>query len=85
MHQFYITIHLSIYFSINFHLSIYLYKLKFENLTLAPIEKDLINLDLLTKNERQYLFAYHLNIYNKHSQFLNKNEKIWLAGFIQHF
>ena len=60
-------------------------KLKFENLTLAPIEKDLINLNLLNKIEKDYLFSYHLNIYAKHSQFLNKKEKIWLADFIQHF
>jgi len=31
-------------------------KLQFENLTLAPIEKDLINYDLLNKNEKNYLF-----------------------------
>ena len=35
-------------------------KLNFENLTLAPIEKDLINFDLLTHKEKNYLFQYHL-------------------------
>ena len=30
-------------------------KLGFENLTLAPIEKELINLNLLTKQEKNYL------------------------------
>ena len=35
----------------------------FENLTLAPIEKDLINYDLLNKSEKDYLFKYHLKIY----------------------
>ena len=43
----------------------------FENLTLAPIEKDLINYDLLTKNEKDYLFKYHLKIYATYSKFLN--------------
>jgi len=57
-------------------------KLQFENLTLAPIEKDLISYDLLNKNEKNYLFNYHLNVYTKHSKFLNKKEKKWLAGLI---
>ena len=57
-------------------------KLQFENLTLAPMEKDLINYDLLNKNEKNYLFNYHLNVYTKHSKFLNKKEKKWLAGLI---
>ena len=57
-------------------------KLSFENLTLAPIEKELINFNLLTKQEKNYLFNYHLKVYLKISPFLNKNEKKWLAGFI---
>ena len=57
-------------------------KLYFKNLTLVPIEKDLINFDLLTKSEKNYLFRYHLNVYEKHSKFLNRNEKKWLASFI---
>ena len=57
-------------------------KLQFENLTLAPIEKDLINYDLLNKNEKNYLFNYHLNVYTKHSKFLSKKEKKWLASLI---
>ena len=54
----------------------------FENLTLAPIEKDLINFKLLTNNEKNYLFKYHLNVYSKISKFLNTNEKKWLASLI---
>ncbi|WP_440681847.1 M24 family metallopeptidase [Candidatus Pelagibacter sp. HIMB1623] len=54
----------------------------FENLTLAPIEKDLINYNLLTKNEKNYLFKYHLEVYSKISGYLNSNEKKWLASFI---
>tara|TARA_B100000035_G_scaffold33644_1_gene25545 strand:- start:1088 stop:2785 length:1698 start_codon:yes stop_codon:yes gene_type:complete len=57
-------------------------KLLFENLTLAPIEKDLINFNLLTKNEKDYLFRYHLEVYSKISKFLNKNERKWLASII---
>jgi len=54
----------------------------FENLTLAPIEKDLINYNLLTKNEKDYLFKYHLKIYETYSKFLNLNERKWLASLI---
>ena len=54
----------------------------FENLTMAPIEKELINFKLLDKSERNYLFKYHLNVYAKISKYLNKNEKKWLASFI---
>ena len=57
-------------------------KLIFENLTLAPIEKDLINFDDLNTNEKNYLFNYHLEIYSKISKYLNKNERKWLASFI---
>jgi len=56
--------------------------LYFENLTLAPIEKDLINYDLLDKIEKDYLFKYHLNIYAEYSSLLNKNERKWLANLI---
>ena len=54
----------------------------FENLTLAPIEKELINYDLLNKLEKNYLFKYHLNIYSKIGKFLNAKERRWLANFI---
>ncbi len=57
-------------------------KLQFENLTLAPIEKDLISYNLLNKKEKEYLFNYHLNIYAKYSKLLNKRERKWLAGHI---
>tara|TARA_Y100001970_G_scaffold277895_1_gene382802 strand:+ start:728 stop:2425 length:1698 start_codon:yes stop_codon:yes gene_type:complete len=53
-------------------------KLIFKNLTLAPIDKDLINYKLLTKPEKDYLFNYHLFVYSKISKFLSKNERKWL-------
>ena len=56
--------------------------LHFKNLTLAPIDKDLINYSLLDKIERDYLFKYHLNIYAEFSKHLNKKEKGWLASLI---
>ena len=57
-------------------------KLFFENLTMAPIEKDLINYNLLTVSEKNYLFNYHLDVYSKISKYLNKHERKWLASFI---
>ena len=54
-------------------------KLCFENLTLAPIDKDLINYNLLSKDEKNYLFKYNLDIYSKLHQYLNIDEKKWLA------
>ena len=56
------------------------HKLFFENLTLAPIDKDLINHKLLSKKERNYLFKYHLNVYSKLSKYLSSKEKQWLTS-----
>ena len=58
-------------------------KLHFENLTLAPIDKDLIDFDLLTNDEKTYLSKYNLDIYTKLHKYLNPSEKKWLATFIQ--
>jgi Xaa-Pro aminopeptidase len=57
-------------------------KLCFENLTLAPIDKDLIDHNQLTKDEKDYLFKYNLEVYSKLYNYLNINEKKWLASFI---
>ena len=56
--------------------------LMFENLTLAPLEKDLINFDMLNKKEKDYIFKYHLLIYSKLSKFLTINQKKWLANYL---
>ncbi len=57
-------------------------KLFFENLTLAPIEKELINFNLLSSLEKKYLFKYHLTVYSNISPYLTVKEKRWLASFI---
>jgi Xaa-Pro aminopeptidase len=57
-------------------------KLYFENLTLVPIEKDLINFNLLTKFEKNYLFKYHLDVYSKISKYLSPSERKWLTSYI---
>jgi Xaa-Pro aminopeptidase len=54
----------------------------FDNLTLVPIEKELINDKLLTPLEKNYLFKYHIDIYSKISKYLNFKERKWLASFI---
>jgi Xaa-Pro aminopeptidase len=74
------------HFGIRIENLVYVHKkngnLLFKNLTMAPIEKDLINFNLLTDNEKDYLFKYHLNVYSKISKYLSQNEKRWLASFI---
>ena len=73
-------------FGIRIENLVYVKKIKknifFENLTMAPIEKDLINFKLLTSSEKAYLFRYHLDVYSKISKFLNLKERQWLASFI---
>ena len=54
----------------------------FENLTLAPIDKDLIDFDQLDKNEKKYLFKSNMKIYSKFSKYLSKNEQGGLANLI---
>ena len=56
--------------------------ISFKNLTLVPIEKNLINFNLLTSLEKNYLFKYHLDVYSKISRYLNLKERKWLASFI---
>ena len=56
-------------------------KLHFENLTLAPIEKDLINFKLLNNKEKKYLNEYHKKVYMRLNPYLSKGEKTWLKSF----
>ena len=49
---------------------------------MAPIDKDLVNFKMLNKEEKNYLFKYHFDVYNNISPFLSKNEKKWLAKLI---
>ena len=41
-------------------------KIFFKNLTMVPFDKDLININLLTYKEKNYLINYNLEIYSKH-------------------
>ena len=57
-------------------------KIFFKNLTLAPIDTDLINYKMLNASEKKYLFNYHMDTYAKVSKFLNSKEKKWLLSLI---
>ena len=57
-------------------------KVFFENLTMAPIDKKLINFDHLSSIEKKYLSNYHIDVYSKISKYLNYKERKWLASFI---
>jgi len=54
----------------------------FKNLTLAPIDTDLINFKMLNISEKIYLYNYHMDIYLKISKFLNSKEKNWLLNLV---
>ena len=53
-------------------------KFKFENLTLAPIDKSLIEKKLLLKSEINWLNDYHSKVFNSLKKFMNKLELIEL-------
>jgi Xaa-Pro aminopeptidase len=54
--------------------------LKFETVTLFPIDKNLIDFEMLTKNEVNWLNDYHTRVYNSISPALNEDEREWLSG-----
>ena len=55
---------------------------KFKNLTLVPIDTDLINFKMLNSNEKKYLNSYHGEVYAKISKYLSSAEKKWLNRLI---
>ena len=55
--------------------------LEFETITYAPIDLDGIVKTLLTKEEKQQLNEYHLEVYEKISPYLNKKEKEFLKEY----
>lgn len=56
--------------------------LELETLTLAPMERALIEPDLLTHTERTWLNAYHGRVFDEFSQDLTEEDKNWLSGQI---
>ena len=53
-------------------------KISFDNLTMAPIDKDLIDENFLNKEEKDWINNYHTKVYNNLKQFMDKNEKVEL-------
>jgi Xaa-Pro aminopeptidase len=50
----------------------------FETLTLAPIDHNLINPELLSPKEKEWLNAYHQDVFEKLGPALNEDERMWL-------
>ena len=48
--------------------------MKFENLTLVPIDKKLIEKKLLTSSEKNWLNQYHQRVFSCLKKFMNKLE-----------
>ena len=46
----------------------------FENLTMVPIDKSLIDLSLLNKTEKNWINTYHKKVYNSLKRFMNNSE-----------
>lgn len=53
--------------------------LKFETLTLFPIDTTLIDFALLTREEVDWLNNYHKLVYEKLTPLLNADERLWMA------
>ncbi|WP_019515614.1 aminopeptidase P family protein [Sphingomonas sp. Mn802worker] len=53
--------------------------LAFETLTLAPIERDLIDADLLSREERAWLDAYHARVVETLGPVLPADDRAWLV------
>lgn len=54
--------------------------LRFETLTFFPIDVSLIDENLMTKDEIDWLNAYHQKVFDKLSPYLTKEECSWLKG-----
>ncbi|QDH73664.1 aminopeptidase P family protein [Brevundimonas sp. M20] len=52
----------------------------FEQLTLAPLDRKLIDVDLLTADERAYVDAYHAEVWAKVGPLMDGEAKAWLEA-----
>jgi len=53
-------------------------KISFENLTIVPIDKTLINKNILSKKEIDWLNNYHRDVFHKLKKYMNRSELISL-------
>ena len=63
------------HFGIRIENLIYIKKNKFEELTMAPIEKDMIKKKMLNKKEIDWLNKYHSKVKKNLFKFMNLEEK----------
>ena len=52
----------------------------FENLTWAPLARDLIDVDILTGSEREWVNTYHTAVWDKIGALLESDVKAWLEA-----
>jgi len=52
--------------------------LKFETITICPVDRSLVVAEMLSDEERAWLNSYHRDVYEKLLPFMNEDEKIWL-------
>jgi len=57
--------------------------LRFESITLCPIDIDAIDFSIMNEDEINQLHAYHKTVFNKLSHYLSLEEKSWLQEFIK--
>ena len=62
-------------FGIRIENLIFIKKNKFEELTMAPIEKDLIAKQMLSEKEIEWINKYHAKVKKNLSKFMNFREK----------
>ena len=48
----------------------------FEDLTMVPIDKSLIEKSLLIQNEKKWINNYHKKVFNRLQKFMNRTEVI---------
>ena len=65
-------------FGIRIENLIYVKKNSFDNLTMAPIDKDLIDLKILNNKEKKWLNNYHKKVQHNLKVYMNKNENFEL-------
>ena len=52
--------------------------LQFETISWAPIDRDLIKVSLLTKDEIDWVNNYHNKVYENLNKYLDEDERNWL-------
>jgi len=53
--------------------------LKFETVTLFPIDKELIDVEMMSDEDIDWLNNYHKRVYDTLAQKLDENEREWLS------